>query len=261
MGALNKMFASKLPPDNTIKRIEELENALKAMMERLGNLEKQPNILFIDLKVRIELMEKDLRAITDLHPGEKFVAIDESFKKLMIQISGLNVASAPMMPSSDGKIDMTPIMQRLAMLEATKADKVDVEKKTNQLGDYITALRQEIGQVSGSLELLKSKDIVMIIDRITALEKRFTVLSDKVGGIKMPEFHSGGGHSDEGRLREIEGRVTAVEQELINLRNQFSHLIKEMQDALNNKADQSQLKELEMMIIQRINDIVSVLTK
>jgi len=51
------------------------------------------------------------------------------------------VASAPMMPSSDGKIDMTPIMQRLAMLEATKADKVDVEKKTNQLGDYITALR------------------------------------------------------------------------------------------------------------------------
>jgi hypothetical protein len=68
----------------------------------------------------------------------------------------------------------------------------------------------------------------MIIDRITALEKRLTVLSDKVGGIKMPEFHSGGGNSDEGRLREIEGRVTAVEQELINLRNQFSHLIKEM---------------------------------
>jgi hypothetical protein len=84
MGALNKMFASKLPPDNTIKRIEELENALKAMMERLENLEKQPNILFIDLKVRIELMEKDLRAITDLHPGEKFVAIDESFKRFMI---------------------------------------------------------------------------------------------------------------------------------------------------------------------------------
>jgi hypothetical protein len=25
MSALNKMFASKLPPDNTIKRIEELE--------------------------------------------------------------------------------------------------------------------------------------------------------------------------------------------------------------------------------------------
>ena len=58
----------------------------------------------------------------------------------------------------------------------------------------------------------------MIIERISALEKRFTVLSDKVGGIKMPEFHSGG-HSDEGRLREIEARVTGVEQELINLRN------------------------------------------
>jgi len=49
-------------------------------------------------------------------------------------------------------------------------------------------LGKDISQVSGSLELLKSKEIVMIIERLTALEKRFTVLSDKVGSIKMPEF-------------------------------------------------------------------------
>lgn len=79
----------------------------------------------------------------------------------------------------------------------------------------------------------------MIIERLSALEKRFTVLSDKVGGIKVPEFQAVGGHSDEGRLREIESRVHAVEQELINLRNQFSHWMKEMQDTLNGKADQS----------------------
>jgi hypothetical protein len=160
------------------------------MTDRLDHLEKQPNILFIDLKVRIELMEKDLRGITDLHPADKFGAIEESLKKLMIQISGLSITSAPTI-QADGKIDMTPIIQRLALLETgldTKANKVDVEKKCNQLGDYITGLGKDIGQVSGSLELLKSKDIVIIIDRIAALEKRITILSDKVGGIKIPDF-------------------------------------------------------------------------
>jgi len=49
-------------------------------------------------------------------------------------------------------------------------------------------LGKDISQVSGSLELLKSKEIGMIIERLTALEKKITVLSDKVGGIKMPEF-------------------------------------------------------------------------
>jgi hypothetical protein len=59
----------------------------------MDNLEKQPNILFVDLKVRIELMEKDLKAINELHPANKFSAIDESLKKLMISISGLSVTS------------------------------------------------------------------------------------------------------------------------------------------------------------------------
>jgi hypothetical protein len=76
----------------------------------MDNLEKQPNILFVDLKVRIELMEKDLKQITELHPANKFSAIDESLKKLMISISGLSVASNIPMPQVDGKVDMTPIL-------------------------------------------------------------------------------------------------------------------------------------------------------
>ena len=126
------MFASKLPPENTIKRIEELENAQKLMLQRVESLEKQPNVIFIDLKVRIELLEKDLRAINELHSEDKFGLIDESLKKLQVQISGMHVTSAPVIAQADGKIDMTPILQRLAILEAgleTKANKVEVEKK------------------------------------------------------------------------------------------------------------------------------------
>ena len=98
MNILNQTFASKLPPDNTIKRIEDLEKLQKTMQERMDALEKQPNILFVDLKVRIELMEKDLKQITELHPEDKFSAIDENLKKVMIAISGLSVSSNVPMP-------------------------------------------------------------------------------------------------------------------------------------------------------------------
>ena len=98
MNILNQTFASKLPPDNTIKRIEDLEKLQKTMQERMDAFEKQPNILFVDLKVRIELMEKDLKQITELHPADKFSAIDENLKKLMIAISGLSVTSNVPMP-------------------------------------------------------------------------------------------------------------------------------------------------------------------
>lgn len=93
MNLLNQTFASKLAPENTIKRIEELERLQKAIQDRMDDLEKQPNILFVDLKVRIELMEKDLKAINELHPADKFSAIDDSLKKLMISISGLSAVS------------------------------------------------------------------------------------------------------------------------------------------------------------------------
>jgi carbon monoxide dehydrogenase subunit G len=110
MNILNQTFASKLPPDNTIKRIEELEKLQKAITGRMDDLEKQPNILFVDLKVRIELMEKDLKAINELHPADKFSAIDDNLKKLMISISGLSATSNVPVPQVDGKVDMTPIL-------------------------------------------------------------------------------------------------------------------------------------------------------
>ena len=76
------MFASKLPPENTIKRIEELENSQKALQARLEILEKHPNLVFTDLKGRVEQLEKDIRAINELNYATRFGNIEEGFRKL-----------------------------------------------------------------------------------------------------------------------------------------------------------------------------------
>ena len=120
------MFASKLPPENTIKRIEELENAQKALQARLEILEKHPNLIFTDLKLRVEQLEKDIKSINELNYATRFGNVEESLKKLQTQVSGLNVTSSPVVTQVDGKIDLSPVLQRLQTLEAsleTKANK------------------------------------------------------------------------------------------------------------------------------------------
>ena len=52
-----------------------------------------------------------------------------------------------------------------------------------------------------------------------------------------------------------------MQNEINNLRNDFSKWIKELQDALNGKADVSQLAELDRSIMERIDNIVKGLVK
>jgi len=54
-----------------------------------------------------------------------------------------------------------------------------------------------------------------------------------------------GNNVDEGLLRELADRLSALERDVNDLKNQFAKWIKEMQDSLNQKADLSALKELD----------------
>jgi hypothetical protein len=60
--------------------------------------------------------------------------------------------------------------------------------------------------------------LVSIIERIVTLEKKFVTLAAAVGNFKMP-VDIGGNQVDDGKIRELDHRLTAVEQELQNLRN------------------------------------------
>jgi len=57
MNAISKMFASKLAPDNTINRIEELEKLWGNFNARLEGLEKNNGLA--DLKDRVTELEKN----------------------------------------------------------------------------------------------------------------------------------------------------------------------------------------------------------
>ena len=51
-----------------------------------------------------------------------------------MQISGLNLTSAPVSPTKEANVDISPILQRLSALEAgleAKANKLEFEKKFN----------------------------------------------------------------------------------------------------------------------------------
>jgi hypothetical protein len=52
-----------------------------------------------------------------------------------------------------------------------------------------------------------------------------------------------------------------VEKGLSDLRDQFALWMKKIQDQLNLKADKSDLEELEKLMMNRINDIITALTK
>lgn len=62
-------------------------------------------------------------------------------------------------------------------------------------------------------------------------------------------------------MNEIQSRLLAVESDLGGFRNEFSRWAKDVQDALNQKADIETVKALEQSLLDRLNEIVKALSK
>lgn len=60
---------------------------------------------------------------------------------------------------------------------------------------------------------------------------------------------------------QITNRLSALEVNYTDLRNEFSKWWKQIQDELNLKADRADLEELEKTLMNRLNDIITALTK
>ena len=56
-------------------------------------------------------------------------------------------------------------------------------------------------------------------------------------------------------------RLAQVENELMNLRDEFSKWVKDLQDSLNLKADLDTVTLLEKSLMDRLNEIVKALSK
>ena len=80
--------------------------------------------------------------------------------------------------------------------------------------------------------------------------------------IHIPEYQAPTGSGvDPDVIININNRLGNLEAGFNDLRDQFAKWIKQMQDELNGKADRSDLEELEKTMMNRLNDIITALTK
>lgn len=187
MNAISKMFASKLAPDNTINRIEELEKLWGNFNARLEGLEKNNGLA--DLKDRVTELEKNSK-------GEAYYqGIESRIKSLEDSFAALKLGlTATSQSTGTSNLDTGAIMMRIQLLSDElnkKADKIElhelqskVEEKIqkeltivkNNLNDSLNGLRKEIQMLRDDIEFLRQKEIANIMERLSALEKRVTAM-------------------------------------------------------------------------------------
>lgn len=133
--------------------------------------------------------------------------------------------------------------------------KKDIEK-------IIDALRAELSNFREAWELFHTRDWKDILARVEALEKRMTsVLKQLEGQGGVPEYQGGGSKISDEMVLQINNRLSSLEVNFTDLRDSFSKWVKQIQDELNLKADRADLEELEKTLMNRLNDIITALTK
>ena len=126
---------------------------------------------------------------------------------------------------------------RLEMKGYTDKETADLEKNLKSKIDGVAeSLQHELERLRAEFETFKSKDFKDLEARVTALESKFLRLQDAFSKLKIPESTGGGGVSKEA-FDALVRRVDDLEAQLNHLRDEFARWMKEMQDALNQKAD------------------------
>ena len=128
---------------------------------------------------------------------------------------------------------------------------------TQKIDSAIETLKYEVDRLRAEFETFKSKDFRDLEARVSALEKKFRLLNDAFSNLKIPQSTGDGGVSQEA-FNALAQRVQDLEDALNHLRDEFARWMKEMQDALNQKADFAQMDKA---LQDRLSDIVKALTK
>ena len=270
------MFASKNPPDNTIKRIYDLENAMKVLSGRVKNLDGLTDRLG-SLEDRVAKLEKN----DDMQDKTLKTHSDdiEELKRRLAAVEGMEMPTA----AEPANMDTGAIMKQIQFVknefntfkvEIPKKQEIDLNALRNELKGYtdkeVSTAQKEVKDLikdtadslnhkhemlSAEFENFKQRDFRELEARVTALEKKLHRLAEQVNNIKMPDVI---GNTDDGALRALAEKVAELEDALNQLRNEFAKWMKELQDALNQKADFAQMDKA---LQDRLADIVKALTK
>lgn len=243
MNALYNIFASKSPPDNTIKRIEALEKQVASMSKVDEDLTKRV--------VALEAFCDDTDHVIHEQHDKVFALLDKRIKKL-------EAAEAPVMPNMTGDIDTAAILKQVNLvkteLSQVRTDLSKFSQKTTadleglrielrgytdkevsdlksmmnkKVNDVAENLKFEIERLRAEFENFKNKDFKDVEARVTALEKKFLKLQEMLANMKIPEASGGSGVSQED-FDALELRVRALENDLAMFKAQFSQWCKEI---------------------------------
>ena len=182
LAELDKRYACKTAPDNTLIRICALEDKQAETTDKLATLSKA--------LTEVEEDNKKQDATLDKHWAEI-----EALKKQVTALSAVDT-------SNDGQIDATALLRKISHVEQNlkdKADKVEVVQaraySDDQIGKAVEklerthdAIRLEISNFREDYALFKSHDFAALEARVAALEKRCTSLGKQVENIHIPEY-------------------------------------------------------------------------
>jgi len=273
INVLNSMFARKDAPDNTIKRIEALEEKLQQAAEKYDSVLGIGETSDVkDLAGRVAKLEQRADKTDESvksHDG-RIKWCEDELAKLKASFEGMGQGNG-----DTSNVDTNAIMMRINMLSEEmkhKLSKQDLDKLRIELKEYtdkearevekkldssIDGLRYEIERLRADFETFKSKDFNDLVNRVAALEKKVANLAGNMN-TRAPEPVSS---IDDRAFQELCERVADLANDLNNLRNEFAAWMKKMQDGLNQKTDIDYVNNMENKITEKISDIIRALSK
>jgi len=252
--SLYSIFAMKSKPDETIIRIEALENQAKQMLERHDSADK----LATNSCDRLTALEAK---VNDNHEN-RIKTLEDDLKALRNTVSNMSVGGTTT-TTTGGNFDSSAIMMKIDMISVEVNKKIDVHIVNSQMDNQWGKLKDLIDGLSlqmqknqdahnHALDMLraefehhKNKDFAALIERVVALEKRLNGLTTIVNNLKTNTGEPSTGGVSEERFKELVDRVDRLEAELRNLSEMFSKWQMTFQDDLNTKADKTALADLE----------------
>ena len=221
MGEMMKIFAAKTPPDNTIKRIENLESMVTDLNDRLKNVNPTGPVEMPfdtqDLLQRVQSLENRANQSDRRFDKDEEVLADHERRIKALEAMDMTPAAAP-----TGEIDTASILKQVNMLRAeTSSMRQDFNDYKTKVADDMAALRRElinycdkevkdlstrVDKITDSLrhelerlraefETFKKNDHASLEARVAALEKKFLRLQEAMANLKIPEASGGGGVS------------------------------------------------------------------
>ena len=238
MNQMMNLFACKSPPDNTIKRIEALEESqdkMNDLMRRVQSLETRADKTDRRLDISDETLadhERRIKALEsmDAPSGDIDTAtVMKLLKQVQVEVSQVR------QDFTDFKTQMAADLDKLRqeLINYTDKETGDLKKQMVQkIDSAMDYLRNDLDRLRAEFENHKNKDFRDLEARVAALEKKFKLLNDAFANLKIPESSGPGGVSQED-FNNLVARVNDLQDQLNLLRNEFAKWMKEMQDALN----------------------------